>query len=80
MTDEGFLDKIDCPFISLTAIILCHLLPCWRTGICIDNVTFTRATSRGKKNNVYWQVSKVSGSPDSPGIRRLLKTASSRAG
>jgi len=66
MTDEGFLDKIDCPFICLTAAILCHSLRCWWTSICIDNVAFTRATSAGKKNNVYWQVSKVFGSPDSP--------------
>jgi len=80
MTDEGFLDKIDGPFICLTAAILCHSLRCWRTGICIDSVAFTRATSRGKKNNVYWQVSKVSGSPDSPGIRTLLKIASTRVG
>ena len=26
MTDEGFLDKIDGPFICLTATILCHSL------------------------------------------------------
>jgi len=63
MTDEGFLDKIDGPFICLTAAILCHSLRGWRTGICIDNVAFTRATSRGKKNNVNWEVSKVSRSP-----------------
>jgi len=80
MTDEGFLDKIDGPFICLTAAILCHSLRCWRTGICIDNVAFTRATSGGKKNNVYWQVSKVTGSPDGWGIRTLLKIASTRVG
>jgi len=80
MTDQGFLDKIDGPFICLTAAMLCHSLRCWRTGICIDNVAFTRATSAGKKNNVYWQGSKVSGSPDMLGIRTLLKIASSRVG
>jgi len=80
MMDEGFLDKIDGPFIYLTAAILCHSLRCWRTGTCIDNVAFTRATSEGKKNKVYWQVSKVSGSPDGLGIRTLLKIASTRVG
>jgi len=80
MTDEGFLDKIDRPFICLTAAILCHSLQGWRTGICIDNVAFTSATSEGKKNNVYWQVSKVSGSPDGSGIRTPLKIASTRVG
>ena len=78
MTDEGFLDKIDGPFICLTAAILCHSLRCWRTGICIDNVAFTRATSWGKKNNVYWQVSKVARSPEGPGIPNLLKIACTR--
>jgi len=73
MTDEGFLDKINGPFI-------CHSLRCWRTGICIDNVAFTRVTSGSKKNNVYWQVSKVSRSPDGPGIRTLLKIAITRVG
>ena len=53
MTDESFLDKINGPFICLKATILCHSLRGWRTGICIDNVAFTRATSGGKKNNVY---------------------------
>jgi len=80
MTDDAFLDKIDGQFICLTAAILCHSLRCCPTGICMDNVAFTRATSGGKKNNVYWQVSKVSGSPDGPGIRTLLKTASTRVG
>jgi len=80
MTDDGFLDRIDGWFICLTAAILCHSLRCWRTGIGIDNVPFTRATSGGKKNNVYWQVLKVSGSTDSPGIRTLLKIASTRVG
>jgi len=80
MTAEGFLDKIEGPFICLTAAILCHSLRYWRTGICIDNVPFTRATSWGKKNNVYWQVSKVSGSPDGPGIMTLLNISSTRDG
>jgi len=80
MKDEGFLDKIDGPFICLTAAILCHSLRCWWTGICIDNVAFTSATSGGKKNNVYWQVLKVSGSLDAPGILTLLKIASTRLG
>ena len=80
MTDVGFLDKIDGLFICLTAAILCHSVPCWQTGICIDNVAFTRATSVGKKNNVYWQVSKVSRSPDGPGILTLLTRASTPVG
>jgi len=76
MTDEGFLEKIDGPFICLTSVILCHSLRGWWTDICIDNVAFTRATSGGKKKNVYWQVSKVSGSPNGPGICTLFKIAS----
>jgi len=80
MTDEGFLDKIDGPFIWLIAVILCHSQGCWLTGICIDNVAWPRTTSEGKKNNVYWQVSKVSGSPDGPGIQTVLKLASTRVG
>jgi len=80
MTDEGFLDKIDEPFICLSATILCHSLRCWWTDICIDNVAFTRATSGGKKNNVYWQVSKVSRSSDGLGIRTLSKPVSTRVG
>jgi len=80
MTDEGSLDKIDGLFFFLTAPILCHSLRCWPTGIGIDNVAFTRATSGGKKNNVDWQVSKVSGSRDSPGIRTLVKTTSTQVG
>jgi len=80
MTDEGFLDKLDGPFICMTAAILCHLLQCWRNGICIANVAFTRATSVGKKNNVYWHVSKVSGSPEGPGTWILLKIASTQVG
>jgi len=41
MTDARFLGKIDSPFISLTAVMLCHLLGCWRTGIFINKVAFT---------------------------------------
>jgi len=80
MTDVGFLDNIASPFICPTATILCHSLRCWRSSICIDNVAFTRATSGGKKINVYRQVAKVSGSPDGQGIRTLFKTASTRVG
>jgi len=80
MTNAGLLDKIDVPFICLTAAILCHSLRCWQTGICIDIVAFTRATSGGKKNNVYLQVSKVSGSLDGPGIRTLLQIACTQVG
>jgi len=76
MTDEGFLDKIDGPFICLTAAILCHSLRCWWTAISIDNVAFSRATSWGKKNNVYWQISNVCGAPDGPCIQTLLKIGS----
>jgi len=80
MKDEDFLNEINGPFICLTAAILYYSLRYWQTGICIDNVAFTRVTSVGKKNNVYWQVSKVSGSPAGPGIRLLLQTASTRVG
>jgi len=80
VTDEGCLDKIDGPFISLTAAIICHSLQYWSTGIRIDNGAFTRATSRGKKNNTYWQVSKVSRSLNGLGMRTLLKIASTRVG
>ena len=52
MTDEGFQNNIDGPFISLPAVLLCHSLPCGRTGICIDNRTFTSAPSGSKKNNM----------------------------
>ena len=76
MTDDGFLHKITGPFICLTATILCHFLRCWRSGIYIDNVVFTRATSGDKKNNVYWQVLKVSGSSNSVGIPILLNSVS----
>jgi len=62
MMDEGFLDKIDGPFICLTAAILCHSLPCWRTRNFIDNVPFTRASSKGKTNNAELRFAEVSGS------------------
>jgi len=51
MPDEGLLDKINRLFICLTAAILFDSLRWWPTGICIDNVALTRATSWGKKNN-----------------------------
>ena len=53
MRDEGFLDKINCSFICLTAAILCYSLRYWQTWICIDNLDFTRISSEGKKNNGY---------------------------
>jgi len=75
MTDDGFLDKIDGLFITRTAAILCYSLRCWRTGLCIKNVAFTRVTSEGRKNNVYWHVLKVFGSLDGQGIQTQWKTA-----
>jgi len=63
MPDEDFMDRIHGPFIGLTATIFCHSLGCWRTAIGIDNVAFTRATSRGKKNNLYGRFRKC---PDPP--------------
>ena len=62
MMDEGFLGKIDGPFIFLTAAILCHSLRCWRTGDFIDNVPFMRANCGGKMNSAYLWFSKVYGS------------------
>jgi len=59
MVDEGFLGKIDGPFICLTAAILCHSLRCWWTGNSIDNVAFTRAYSKGKTNNADLRFSEV---------------------
>ena len=58
---EGFLGKIDGPFICLTAAILCHSLRCWRSGDFIDNVPFTRANCGGKMNSAYLWFSKVYG-------------------
>lgn len=60
--DEGFLGKIDGPFICLATAILCHSLRCWRTGDFIDNVPFTRANCGGKMNSAYLWFSKVCGS------------------
>ena len=48
MTEAGFIGKIDGPFIFLTAAMLCHSLRCWRTGIFIDKVAFTRSNAGGK--------------------------------
>jgi len=61
MMDEGFLGKIDGPFMYLTAVILCDSLRCWRTGNFINNVAFTRASSKGKTNNADMRFSDVSG-------------------
>jgi len=62
MMDEGFLCKIDGPFLCLTAAILCQSLQCWRTGNLIDNVAFTRASSQGTTNNANLRFSEVCGS------------------
>jgi len=50
MTDARFLGKIGGRLICLTAAMLCHSLRCWRTGIFIDKVVFTRSNTRGKIN------------------------------
>jgi len=60
--DKGFLGKINGPFLCLTAAILSHSLRCWWTGNFIDNVAFTRASSKGKTNNLDLRFSDVSGS------------------
>jgi hypothetical protein len=62
MTDARFLGKIDGPFICLTAAMLCHSLRCWRTGIFIDKVVFTRSNAGGKINRADLWFSGVSGS------------------
>ena len=62
MMDEGFLGKIDSPFICLTAARLCHSLRCWWTGNFINNVAFTRTSFKGKKNKADLWFSEVSGS------------------
>ena len=62
MTDAGFLGKIDGKFICLTAAMLCHSLRCWKTGIFIDKVAFTRSNAGGKINHAGLQFSGVSGS------------------
>ena len=51
--DEGYLSKINGPFICLTAAILCHSLQCWLTGDFIDNVPVTLANCGGKMNSAY---------------------------
>jgi len=58
--DEGFLGKIQAPFICLTAAIWCHSQRCWWTGNFIDTVAFTRASSEGKRNKADLRVSEVS--------------------
>ena len=62
MTDAEFLGKIDGPFICLTAAMLCHSLRCWRTGIFIDKVAFTRSNAGGKISRADLWFSGVSGS------------------
>ena len=60
--NEGFLVKINGPFICVTAAILYHSLRCWRSGDFIDAVPFTRANCGGKMNSAYLWFSKVYGS------------------
>jgi len=62
MTGARFLGKIDGPFICLTVTMLCHLLQCWRTGIFINKLAFTRSNARGKINRGDLWFSRVSGS------------------
>jgi len=81
MRDKRLLDKINGPFICLTAVILCHSPRCWRTGNFINNVAFTRASSKGKTNDADLRFSEVSGSlgaqaarhPDTLENRKYLK-------
>ena len=60
--DEGFLGRIDSPFICLTAAILCYSLRCWWTGDFIDNVPFMRANCGGRMNSACFWFSIVCGS------------------
>jgi len=60
--DEGFVGKINGPFICLTAAILCHSVQCWRTGNFIDNLACTRASSKGKTTKADLRIPEVSGS------------------
>jgi len=62
MTDARLLGKIDGPFICLTAAMLRHSLRCWRTGIFIDKVVFTRSNAGGKIHRADLWFSGVSGS------------------
>jgi len=62
MTDARFLGLIDSPFICLTAAMICDSLRCWRTGIFIDKVVFTRSNAGGKINRTDFWFSGVSGS------------------
>ena len=48
MRDEEFLGKISGLYIGLIAAILCHSLPCGRTGHFIDNVSFTHANTEAR--------------------------------
>jgi len=62
VTDARFLGKIDSLFICLTAAMVCHSLRCWRTGIFIDKVVFTRSNAGDKTNRADLWLSVVSGS------------------
>ena len=46
--DPEFLEKRNPTFLCLTTAILCHALRCWKMGLFIDEVHFTRSNSRGK--------------------------------
>jgi len=54
----------------------------WLTGNFIDNVAFTRTSSKGKTNNAALRFSEVGNplAPRRPGIRILLKTANTQRG
>jgi len=60
MTNARFLDKVEGPFICLTAAMLCHSLRCWRTGIFISKVGFTRSNAGGMINRADLWLSGVS--------------------
>ena len=53
MTDARFLVKIGGPWVCLTAALQGHSLRCWRAGIFIDKVVFTRSNAGGKVNPKY---------------------------
>ena len=46
--DDGFLGKINGPFLCLSIAMLCHALQCWQSGSYIDDISFMRSNSRGK--------------------------------
>ena len=78
--DEGFIGKIDGPFICLTAAILSHSLRCWRTRDFINNVPFTRANFGGKMKSAYLWFSKVYRSLDAQASGYLRKPQVLNAG